>query len=57
MIVPSLPGFGFSDAPKDKGYGVAKMASIVNSLMVHLGYTKYSKYIYFSLVFFINSTS
>ncbi|CAO0791501.1 unnamed protein product [Mucor circinelloides] len=41
VIVPSLPGFGFSDAPKEKGYGVAKMASTINALMVHLGYDKY----------------
>lgn len=42
--MPSLPGFGFSDAPKEKGYGIAKMASTVNALMVHLGYDKYSKF-------------
>lgn len=44
VITPSLPGFGFSEAPKEKGYGVAKMAGIINSLMVNLGYDKYSKY-------------
>lgn len=43
VIVPSLPGFGFSEAPKEKGYGVTKMASIINTLMVNLGYDKYSK--------------
>lgn len=41
VIVPSLPGFGFSEAPKGKGYGVTKMASIINTLMVNLGYDKY----------------
>ncbi|KAI9482988.1 MAG: Alpha/Beta hydrolase protein [Benjaminiella poitrasii] len=41
VIVPSLPGFGFSEAPKVKGYGVAKMASLINSLMLNLGYNKY----------------
>lgn len=43
VIVPSLPGFGFSEAPKVKGYGVIKMAAIINRLMVNLGYDKYSK--------------
>ncbi|KAF7727833.1 hypothetical protein EC973_006946 [Apophysomyces ossiformis] len=40
-VVPSLPGFGFSEPPKAKGFGVAKMGSIINSLMVKLGYSKY----------------
>lgn len=43
VITPSLPGFGFSEAPKVKGYGVAKMAGMINALMIHLGYEKYSK--------------
>ncbi|CAO3639281.1 unnamed protein product [Mucor hiemalis] len=43
VIVPSLPGFGFSEAPKVKGYGVIKMAAMVNRIMVNLGYDKYSK--------------
>lgn len=42
--MPSLPGFGFSDAPREKGYGVAKMASTINALMIYLGYDKYSKF-------------
>lgn len=42
-MVPSLPGFGFSEAPKTPGYGVAKNAEIINTLMVKLGYTKYGK--------------
>lgn len=41
VVVPSLPGFGFSEAPKTPGYGVAKNAEIINTLMVKLGYTKY----------------
>ncbi|KAI8366048.1 Alpha/Beta hydrolase protein [Radiomyces spectabilis] len=41
VVVPSLPGFGFSEAPKKPGYGVAKMAYIVNQLMIKLGYTRY----------------
>ncbi|KAG0174432.1 hypothetical protein DFQ29_007499 [Apophysomyces sp. BC1021] len=41
VVVPSLPGFGFSEPPKTRGYGVAKMGFIINSLMVKLGYSKY----------------
>ncbi|KAI8987763.1 Alpha/Beta hydrolase protein [Mycotypha africana] len=41
VVVPSLPGFGFSEAPKEKGYGVEKVAKMINALMVHLGYEKY----------------
>ncbi|KAG2237082.1 Alpha/Beta hydrolase protein [Thamnidium elegans] len=41
VITPSLPGFGFSEAPKVKGYGVAKIGAMINALMVHLGYDKY----------------
>ncbi|CAO3621850.1 unnamed protein product [Cunninghamella echinulata] len=41
VVVPSLPGFGFSDPPTSEGYGVEKMSYIMNELMVKLGYTKY----------------
>ncbi|ORX56358.1 alpha/beta-hydrolase [Hesseltinella vesiculosa] len=41
VIVPSLPGFGFSDAPKDTGYGALRMAKTMNQLMIKLGYKKY----------------
>jgi microsomal epoxide hydrolase len=41
VIVPSLPGFGFSGRPS-KPIGPRKMASIFNSLMTEvLGYNKY----------------
>ena len=41
VIVPSLPGFGFSSAPS-KPYGPRKIAEIFNKLMVNnLGYKKY----------------
>lgn len=43
VVVPSLPGYGYSEAPKVKGYGVKKMASIINRLMINLGYDKYCK--------------
>lgn len=41
VIVPSLPGFGFSGRPC-RPYGPRKMAEILNSLMIDvLGYDKY----------------
>lgn len=41
VIVPSLPGFGFSGRP-ERPYGPRKMAEVLNSLMVDvLGYKKY----------------
>jgi len=41
VIVPSLPGFGFSDRPS-RPIGPRKMASIFNTLMTDiLGYNKY----------------
>ncbi|KAI9014024.1 putative hydrolase [Hyaloraphidium curvatum] len=41
VVVPSLPGYGFSSAPKVKGFGIRQMAKTLNELMVGLGYTKY----------------
>ncbi|CAG8498907.1 7350_t:CDS:2 [Paraglomus brasilianum] len=41
VVVPSLPGYGFSEKPKKRGYGVAEMAKGLNELMVKLGYKKY----------------
>ena len=41
VIVPSLPGFGFSGRPP-RPYGPRKMASVLNTLMTDtLGYDKY----------------
>lgn len=41
LIVPSLPGFGFSDAAKKPGCGTAQMAVIFSNLMKRLGYHSY----------------
>jgi pimeloyl-ACP methyl ester carboxylesterase len=41
IVAPSLPGFGFSSAPRNKGFGVLEMAKTVNELMIKLGYPKY----------------
>ncbi|CAO3599590.1 unnamed protein product [Absidia cylindrospora] len=41
VVVPSLPGYGFSDPPTAPGFGIAKMGEILNELMLALGYSKY----------------
>lgn len=41
IVVPSLPGYGFSSAPQERGCGVTAMAGIMDSLMAALGYTRY----------------
>ena len=41
VVVPSLPGYGFSSAPQSPGFGVIKTAETFNQLMLSLGYTKY----------------
>jgi hypothetical protein len=41
VVVPSLPGFGFSSAPTKAGFGVAEAARTFNELMLSLGYTQY----------------
>jgi len=41
VVVPSLPGFGFSSAPTKPGFGVAEVARTFNELMLSLGYTQY----------------
>lgn len=41
VIAPSLPGYGFSDAPKRAGLGPAEAALICERLMQRIGYQKY----------------
>ncbi|KAI9188881.1 hypothetical protein H9P43_000303 [Blastocladiella emersonii ATCC 22665] len=41
VVVPSLPGYGFSPAPAQKGFGTKLMARVFNQLMIKLGYIKY----------------
>jgi len=41
VVVPSLPGFGFSSAPQEPGYGPERMADIFAALMERLGYDRY----------------
>ena len=42
VIVPSIPGYGFSDIPTEAGYDPKRIAGIFNKLMTdELGYDKY----------------
>ena len=42
VVVPSLPGYGFSGRPRQHGWGVARAAAAVTALMARLGYTRYA---------------
>ena len=42
LVIPSLPGFGFSSAPRKPGFGVSEIASTLNKLMLQLGYVHYT---------------
>ncbi|CAB3220908.1 unnamed protein product [Arctia plantaginis] len=41
VIVPSLPGFGFSQAPTREGLNRLKISAILHNLMQHIGFEKY----------------
>jgi pimeloyl-ACP methyl ester carboxylesterase len=41
VVAISLPGFGFSGKPAERGYGPERMAGIIAKLMARLGYTRY----------------
>ncbi len=41
VVAPSLPGYGFSSAPKKPGFGINQIAKTFDELMVKLGYTSY----------------
>lgn len=38
LVIPSLPGFGFSDQPREPGWGVGRTAAAWSTLMTRLGY-------------------
>jgi pimeloyl-ACP methyl ester carboxylesterase len=43
VIVPSIPGYGFSESPREKGFGVEKIAAVFHQLMTEtLGYEKFA---------------
>lgn len=41
LVVPSLPGYGFSGEPKELGWDSGRIASAWGVLMERLGYTRY----------------
>ena len=41
VVVPSIPGYGFSDRPRQLGYGRDRTAAIFAELMARLGYERY----------------
>jgi len=41
VVVPALPGFGFSDKPAEKGWNVLRIANAWATLMKRLGYERW----------------
>ena len=41
VVIPSMPGYGFSEKPKDTGWGVERMGRAWDVLMKRLGYRQY----------------
>jgi pimeloyl-ACP methyl ester carboxylesterase len=41
LVLPSLPGYGFSDEPSELGWNVGRVAQAWAELMSRLGYTRY----------------
>lgn len=41
VVCPSLPGFGFSEKPKERGWSSQRMAETFAKLMARLGYSRY----------------
>jgi pimeloyl-ACP methyl ester carboxylesterase len=41
LVLPSMPGYGFSDEPTDLGWNVGRVAQAWVELMRRLGYTRY----------------
>jgi pimeloyl-ACP methyl ester carboxylesterase len=41
IVIPSLPGFGFSDRPTEAGWDLDRIGSAWAGLMKRLGYTRY----------------
>jgi len=41
VVCPSMPGYGFSDKPKETGWGVDRIADTWAALMAKLGYDRY----------------
>ena len=41
VVIPSIPGYGFSEKPTEAGYHPRKIAELYAKLMARLGYTRY----------------
>ena len=41
LVVPSLPGYGWSDQPRETGWGVRRIAAAWEQLMLRLGYERF----------------
>lgn len=41
LVIPSLPGYGFSGKPKETGWKVQRIAKAWHTLMTRLGYDRY----------------
>ncbi|KAJ7039866.1 Alpha/Beta hydrolase protein [Mycena alexandri] len=41
FVAMSIPGYGFSQSPRTKGFDLAQYAEVANKLMLALGYTEY----------------
>ena len=41
VVIPSLPGYGFSDKPTSTGWGIQRIARAWDTLMKRLGYSRY----------------
>jgi pimeloyl-ACP methyl ester carboxylesterase len=41
VVMPSIPGFGFSGKPREPGWDPARIASLEATLMARLGYERY----------------
>ncbi|KAI1342611.1 microsomal epoxide hydrolase [Xylariaceae sp. FL0016] len=41
VVVPSIPNFGFSEGPKERGFSVDQHGDVLHQLMLRLGYDQY----------------
>ncbi len=42
VVAPSMPGYGFSDKPRTRGFGPEQIADVNAALMARLGYDQYA---------------
>ena len=42
VVLPSMPGYGFSDKPRKKGFNSDHVGKVVAKLMARLGYSRYA---------------